>query len=190
MLRSIKINSNSITNGFNTVKTAIKTRLKNNLYNSMIASPWGFFGKPLKNANAVMGNTQRHEVILGYLMKAVDGLEDGESIVYSKTPTGDISATIISRGNKTIEFLGDDDNLVRYSNLETEFNKLKSSLSTHISNYNDTVAAFGTHTHLYFPGTLAQAPTLVPTTSGTPSVADGTININNAKHEGLKTNKN
>lgn len=154
---------------------------------SIQATPYGFDSRPLNGVDAVESYIESDDVILGYVQKLVEGLEAGESVMFSKDSSGELSATITCRGDETIEFLGDEDNLVRFSDLKTEFNQLKSDFNAHIAVYNAAMATLLSHTHIYSPGTGAASPTGPASATGGSSTLN-TSDINNAKHEGLKTN--
>ena len=180
-MERVRIISTNIESEFRKIKTeSIVTQNYN-------ANPYGFDSRPLKGAVGLRETVQGKSIIMGYVQKAIQGLNEGESIIFSKDEEGQVSATITMRGDETIELLGTGDNLVRFSNLKSEFNKLKSDFNSHVTNYNALVTAFGTHTHVYSPGPSAPIPSAPPTSAGTPSTPN-TSNIDNAKHEGLITN--
>lgn len=180
--------------GQNGNKREIKTKYnRNDLNRNNQITPYGFDSVPLKGAEAIRGTTGRTNVVLGYIQKAIEGMNEGESVVFSKASDGSISATIKMRGDETIELLGNNDNLVRFSDLKSEFNKLQSDFNTHIATYNALVTAYNAHVHPV-PAAAALVPPPAPTpvslitpASGSPSTPNNSI-IDNAKHEGLKTN--
>lgn len=177
------VKATKVKNGIRKIKTIFSmTKL------SVQLSPYGYDSVPLEGVNGITIKVGKYSFVLGYAQEAFEGLKSGESAVYSKDSKGKVSSFIINRNDETIEMLGDEDNLVRFSNLKNEFNQLKQDFNTHIANYNASMSAYGGHTHLYSPGPLPPVTTPPPTTPGTPSTPS-IANIDNAKHEGIKTNK-
>ncbi len=117
--------STSIVKGYREIKTRITSKL---IENTQTANPFGFDANPSKNYIAIIADTESNgnPIILGYLNpEALASLGIGDSMQYSTDSDGVINATIILRNDGTVEILGDDDNAVRYSKLETAFNELQ-----------------------------------------------------------------
>lgn len=115
---------------------------------------------------------------------AVDDLltptvNEGEKEIYSTDTAGTSkAATILLKNDGTIEILDNTDFAVRYSELETAFNELKSDL-------NDFVTLYNAHEHTVPPGTDAAGGTTsahVPVTPASSSAAD----ITGAKIDEIK----
>ena len=87
-----------------------------------------------------------------------------------------LKASIILRKDGTAEILGNTDNMVRFSKLQTAFDQLKSDLNDHVQNWNTFAAA-------YVPG--GPSPVGLPPTASTstPSSAD----VEPAKINEIKT---
>jgi hypothetical protein len=105
-------------------------------------------------------------VIVGYLNKdQISGV--GEKRIFSVKSNGSQSQYIWLKNDETIEIGGDEDNLVRYSKLETAFNELK-------SDHNDLALKWSTFASTYVPGSPSTVG-LPPTLAGqnvNPSTAD------------------
>ena len=172
MLRRMYVIGTKIVNAFREVK-AENTGNINNCYQ---ATPFGFEANPIKGMDAIMGDTDRYTVILGYIQKAIDGLNEGETISFAKNSSGEVKATITHRSDDTIELLGTGDYLVRFEELKTEFNELKETVNNHIDDWNLFANA-------YVPGG--------PSTQGLPPTASSSgtssADIDNARHDELKT---
>lgn len=139
------------------------------------ASPYGIDSVPVKDLIAIYSETGQDgdTVIIGYLNK--NRLADiGENRLFSTDENGVLSTFIWLKNDGTMEVGGDTDFMVRFSELETGFNQLKSDL-------NSLISTFNTHVH---PGvTVGAASTLITVTVETPSNAD----ISNAKIQEIKT---
>lgn len=127
--------STSIIKGFREIKTRITSKL---IENTQTANPFGFDANPSKNYIAIIADTESNgnPVILGYLNpEALASLGIGDSMQYSTDSEGAIKATITLRSDGTAEILGNDDNAVRYSMLETAFNELQNKWNTFAAAY-------------------------------------------------------
>lgn len=171
-----KVNQNFIKKGLNFIKVTVKLFGKSHTIDSVNCSPYGFFGKPLKNATAVTYGSEFNRVTVGYIQKAIEGLNDGESILFSKTPNGDISSTIICRGDNTIELLGDSDNLIRFSKLKQEISNSDVQINGELEKIQTTLDAVVSA----FSALGVTIPPYVKQSVNT--------DIDSSKHEGLKTN--
>lgn len=172
-MRTRKVKGTFINNMFRRIKNIMGDDIKE----SYQVTPYGFDSNPVDNATSVESTTTKYLVTAGYIQKAIDDLQKGEVCVFSKNSKGELQATIKLRGDKTVEFLGNDDNLVRYKKLQEEFDELKGKLNGMVDEWN----LFAT---TYVPGS--------PTVTGLPPTVNTTersnADISNAKHEGLKTN--
>lgn len=142
------------------------------------ASPHGIDGAPVKGKMAVYARTSNYskKVLIGYLN--TNQISDpGELRLYSTDDQGVEQAYAWLRNDGNLELNGDQDFIVRFSQLESAFNTLKADLNTLISTYN-------AHTHVYSPGPSPAAPTAPTTSTGTPSNAD----VSGAKVDNVKTN--
>lgn len=125
-------------------------------------SPHGISASAPKGAKAVfsesMGNGEK--LLLGYLNTNQGGVESGGFKIYATDDNGEEQIFIYLRPNGQIEFGGNDDNLVRFSDLETAFNQLKQD--------------FNTHTHAGI--TSGPSSTPPPTVTSTADIAPAKIN--------------
>ncbi len=149
--------------GLNDVQTAIQT------------APYGMDSNPIKDMIAIYGATSEKgkPVIIGYINK--NQLADvGEARIFSTDENGVLQTFIWLQNDGIMEIAGNVDNMVRFSDLETAFDELK-------TDFNALVAKYNVHVH---PGVVAgMASTLVTTSTSTPSAAD----ISGAKIDQIKT---
>lgn len=142
---------------------------------SVEAAPHGIDSVPIKDLVAVYGKTASSgkTVVIGYLNK--DRLaEIGETRFYSTNEQGQLQTYVWLKNDATIEIGGDTDNMVRFSELKTAFDQLKSDFNSFVS------TTFNVHTHVSAsPG----SPTATPVPTGTTSTA----NIDPAKIDEIKT---
>lgn len=141
--------------------------------------PYGFDSNPIKDVRGLYVETTEVgiEVIVGYVNTNQE-VEPGESRIFSTNDAGDVQIFITLKKDGTIEFGDNADNLVRFSELQTAFNELKSDL-------NSLVTAYNSHIHIT-TATVGATPVpgiIAPTVStGSPSTAD----ISSAKIDELK----
>lgn len=142
--------------------------------------PFGIDSNPVKDMIAVYAPTGEDgkNVIIGYINK--QQLADvGETRLFSTDSDGELKFFIHLKNDGTCDVGGDTDNMVRYSELESAFNQLRSDL-------NDLITAYNAHIHVT-TATIGASTTpgvIAPTTStGTPSSAD----ISGAKIDEIKT---
>jgi hypothetical protein len=104
--------------GFSDVQTA------NNV------APWGVDSKPVKETLAVHVKTSQNSkgVIIGYVNNS-DKTNEGETRIYATNNAGVEVFSILLKNNGTVEFGGNTDNFVRYS-------ELNSALQTFVTNLN------------------------------------------------------
>jgi hypothetical protein len=94
-------------------------------------------------------------------LKALTATIEGTTKVEVKTALAKITAST------QIELNGNGNWAIKFTEMQTAFNQLKTDLNTFIT-------AFNTHTHLYAPGPSAPAPTAPPAAPGVASAADMT----------------
>jgi hypothetical protein len=107
--------------------------------------PAGLDAPPLEGDYAVTVDTpgDSGETVVGYADPENEGVaEGGECRVYSREENGDVAISIILKKDGTIEFGADTDNLVRYSELETAFNDLKTQVQTELTKIATTLGSF------------------------------------------------
>lgn len=134
--------------GLKDVQTALQT------------APYGVDSNPIKDMIAVYGATSEKgkPVIIGYINK--NQLADvGEMRIFSTDANGVVKTFIFLQNDGIMEIGGDVDNMVRFSDLETGFNQLKSDFN-----------AFLVHVH-----GVAGTPPVPPATPSTASIAASKI---------------
>jgi len=149
---------------------------KHDVQESVQTSPFGVDSNPLEDFIALYAPTgeKGETTIIGYLNK--NQLADiGENRIFSLQENGDLSTFIWLKNDETMEIGGDTDFMVRYSELESAFNELKSDFNTFINSvYN---------VHVHSGVTPGMGSTAVTPSLGSPSSAD----ISGAKIEEIKT---
>lgn len=158
-------------------KRILKVRVygKKDIRTANECAPWGIDSQPVSGTPAVYVGTTAAGVtlVVGYINKKQMAAA-GEYRTYSTDENGNVVGYTWLKNNGTLLLNGDDDNAVRYSELEEAFNKLK-------DDHNDLVSKFNAHVHVLSltAGTGTAAP---PANTGTPSTADITpAKINNIK---------
>lgn len=154
----------------------VKTlRGKSDAQEILQASPFGVDSNPVKDMVAIYAPSAKDgkSYVIGYIQK--NQLADvGELRNYSTDDEGNVKFYIHLKNDGTALFNGDDDHLVRHSEMKKGFDELKQDLNQHISE------AFNLHTHLETGGT-----TSVPSVMGLPSTAS----VDDAKIDEMKTFK-
>jgi len=178
-MKSATVKDSSINqDGFTEIKTAIG---ESQIEKSVEISTFGHMGVPYDGMNAIRDYTGTKSVLAGVIQKAIEGLKKGESVMFSKTKDG-IKANVFARENGDIEINGKDDNAVRYSVLEAQFNELNNKFNTLVGIYNS-------HVH---PVPFAQVifPASIPNSSATPMSGTASIaDITGAKVDSVKLPK-
>jgi len=154
---------------FNAAKNLIVKILRlgaNDVQTSKQISPYGLDSNTIKDMVAIQGETsiKGENVIVGYIGKQ-HITESGEIRLYSTDDQGVLKSTIYLKKDETLELMGDSNWAVKFNELETAFNELKSKFNTHVH--------IGVTTGASSSGTTP-----------TPSVAD----ISAAKNDKIKTN--
>ena len=143
------------------------------------SAPYGDDSNPIKDTIAVYSETNDsgESVVVGYINKN-QITSPGEKRIFSTDSDGNVKIALYLKNNGTAEFGGNAKHMVRYEELETAFNQLKSDFNNHVTTYNS-------HTHITTATVLTGPPGIIaPTTStGTPSSAD----ITGAKITEIKT---
>ena len=136
--------------------------------------PFGINSKPNKSSVAVYGKTSEkgEPVILGYLFQSPDTSE-GETTIYAKDSSGNTVFEIKLKNDGTCEFGGDSDFMVRFNELKSGFDELKSDFNNFINN------TYNIHQH---PTAALGAPS-PPTITGSSSFAS----IDSSKINEIKT---
>jgi len=125
--------STAIKEGFRIIKTKWAENITSTAKQS---NPFGFDSNVPKEIVAVFADTSSKEepVIVGYLYaSALSDLNTGDSAMYSTDSEGKIKSTVKLRNDGTAEILGTGDYMVRFNELEKEYNKTKAVLDSIIS---------------------------------------------------------
>ncbi len=148
---------------------------RKDIQTSLESSPYGVDSNPIEDIVAVYLKTgeKGKTVIVGYINKNQQS-EPGEYRLFSTNADGIEQAYMWLRKNGNLELNGDDDNMVRFSELKSAFDELK-------SDFNSLVTAYNSHVH---PGVTSGGASTAPTpSSGSSSTAD----ISGAKIDEVKT---
>lgn len=146
---------------------------KTDIQTSLQVGPHGIDSNPVKDMMAIYSQTEEKgkTVIIGYLnLNALAAA--GENRLYSTDSAGELSTFIWLKADGTIEIGGSAKHMVRFEELKTGFDQLKSDFNTFISAYNS-------HMH----PTAGTGPPSPPTATGTASTAS----IDSSKIDEIKT---
>lgn len=173
MLIIISVNSTFLKKGFRFVKSLFSTDSND----SAQVAPFGDDSCPVSGIKAVKVKTDNAntQVVLGYFNRS-NLAQAGEKRFYSIGSGGDISFYIWLKNNNTCEIGGDDDFMVRYSELKAAFDELK-------GDFNSLITTFNSHVH-----SAVQPGSGVSGTSTSPG-SSSTADISGAKISKIKTYK-
>ena len=131
---------------------------------------WGIDSKPVKGTLAVHSDTQERgeSICLGFI-KEFGKTKEGELRLYCTDNSGAEKFEIYLRDDGKVEFNGTGNFFVKYNELKSGFDQLK-------SDFNGLVALYNAHIH-----PVSGASTLVTTSVDTPSTAD----ISGSKNDSL-----
>lgn len=177
MITIVKTIASKVQDAYRHIKVQVMG--KNDVQTPVEASPYGMDSNPVKDLAAIYApsTVSGEPVIIGYLLK--DRLaEVGELRLYATNASGALQNYIWLKADGTIEVGGEDDNLVRYSELETAFNDLKGTV-------NDLLGKWNNFCLDYVPGSPAM--TGLPATLAASTIPDNTADISGAKIEEIKT---
>lgn len=166
MISFSKVDTLSIKNFIRSLKV-----LQFGVKTAVSAAPFGDDSAALKDMIAIFADTSNNAepVIIGYINKN-QLAEPGEKRIFSLKEDGNLSAWVWLKNDETIEFFGNQKNMVRYQELETAFNELNDKFNALVTKYN-------AHSH----AANGSAP---PSSPADASTAD----ITPAKIENIKTN--
>lgn len=172
-LNIVKVISTRVVDNFRNIK--FLRMGKSDIQETEQIGPHGFDSNPVKDMAAIYAPTlqQGEPVILGYINKKQMDLDLGESLMFSTNQNGVLQIYIRMRADGTMEMNGNSDFMVRFNELKTGFDQLKSDFNDFVSN------TYNTHVHPSpAGGSTGTTPSL-----GTPSAAS----IDNAKIAEIKT---
>jgi hypothetical protein len=116
-------------------------------------SPFGFDGNPTPELDAIFAETSNgaEPVCIGYIQ--TQRLADiGECRLYSLMPDGTLATYIWLRKDRSIEFGGNDDNLVQFSKMKKELQDLQLFINTELPKIASGISTAG---GAYTPDTLS-----------------------------------
>jgi len=169
MLNLVKTLSFVVENGRRVVK--FLRYGKNDTRTAIQSAPAGIDAGPIKNLVAVYARTEKkgNPVIIGYLNKNAIS-KPGELRFYSQDSDGNELVYLYLNENGIIELGGNTDFAVKYNELKTAFDQLK-------SDFNNLVTVYNSHIH-----TAPSGPTSTTPSTGTSSAADMTSSkVDNVK---------
>jgi len=131
---------------------------QNDVQTSLEAGPFGVDSNPIPDLIAIYAPTEEKgkTVIIGYINR--NQIADvGEHRIFSTDAAGDVVMFLHLKNDGIAEFGGNADFMVRYNELETAFNSLKSSTNDMITEWNTFAAAYipGSPTVQGFPATVS-----------------------------------
>jgi hypothetical protein len=161
-----------ISNSFNKIKQRLVKAYrygKNDVVETEEMAPAGIDGNPIKDMIAIYADTASNSapVIIGYIQKE-QLAEPGELRIYSQNSSGQAQAYVWLKTDGNIEFNGNTNNLVKFTELNTALQAYKKEIDIQLNKIAPIV-------NLIAPGTFPVLP------------IDSTMNIDQAKAEKLKT---
>jgi len=131
---------------------------KSDVQETPTVSPYGIDSNPVADMVGLYAETgeKGKNVLIGYINKSAIA-QPGENRLFSTDTNGVVKAVIYLRNNGDLELNGDEDYMVRYSELKAGFDDLKAELNAMITNWNllTTVYIPGGPTVVGSPLTLA-----------------------------------
>lgn len=172
MISIVKINSNSKNSILQRVLKVLRLG-KSDVQTAIAAAPFGVDSVPIKDTVAVYAQTSDKEtkVLIGYLNKNSKA-GDGELRLFSVDANGIEKTFLWLKSSGDLELNGATYNAVRFQQLQTGFDQLKTEL-------NALITAYNTHQH------TSTAPTLPTVGNTSPGVA-ATASIATAKSDTVK----
>jgi hypothetical protein len=138
--------------------------------------PFGMDSRPPKGYRGIFADTESKEdkILIGVILESAIA-DEGEVRFHSEDSDGAEQAYMYLTKDGELHLMGDSDNAVRFSELQTAFDELKSDFNSFVNTYN-------AHVH---PGVTAGGASTSPTpSSGSTTSAD----ISPAKIDEIKTN--
>jgi hypothetical protein len=110
---------------------------KSDVQTSSLVSSWGIDSKPVKDTLAVHSETQeRGETVCLGIIKEFSKTKEGETRIYCTDSTGAEKFEIYLRNDGKVEFNGSGNFLVKYNELKSGFDQLKSDFNGLVTLYN------------------------------------------------------
>jgi len=184
-VRIVTTISHLIQDGFRRIKAVV--RGKGDVQTPYEVMPFGVDAVAPQSWRAVYSETGEDgkSIIIGYFNLAqLDSLVRGEHRIYSTDTNGVVSTSIYLRGDGTMEVGGATDFMVRYNELETAFNQLKTDRDDTATKLNALLTAIQT-TWVVVPNDGGAA--LKAAAAGLSSTSSSTADITPAKIEEIKT---
>ena len=149
---------------------------KNGVETAYESAPFGMDGQVPKGWRAVFGKTDRkgNKVILGFInLNRLNDLDPGSSRIFSTSEDGTaLSIDIILRNDGTMEIAGNTDFAVRYNELETAFNQLRSDHNDLVTTVNSIINTFTAWAPVPTDGGAALKALTAALMAASPSTAD------------------
>ena len=139
----VKVTETVINKGYRWVKSAFS----GDTHESVQIAPFGDDSCPPKGVKGIktITSTDAYHVILGYFNRS-NIANEGEKRLFSVKSDGSISFYVHLKSNGTMEIGGSDDNLVRYSELKSGFDQLKSDFNNFKATHTHAGVTTGTGT--------------------------------------------
>ena len=155
-------NFSTISTVISTVIEGVRRRIKmqvfgrDNVENVFEAMPFGEDSNPPDGIKAIYVTTNRSgkAMCIGYVnVNQIEEVAKGEKRLFSTNEAGDqVSAYLHMKNDGTMEVLGTGDFLVRYNELETAYNQLKSDHDALVTRVNQIITEVSTFAAAYVPG--------------------------------------
>lgn len=182
-MRIGKFNTADIVDGYRLIKAFVRSRRDAYLNNE--CAPWGIDSHGLDGTDVVQCPTGNDEttLVLGYIQRNRKA-RPGEARIFATNGNGEVVIDAWFKNDGTAEIGGEDDNFVRYSELEKAFNELNEK-------FNTLVQTFNAHSHPTAPSGPISPPQVVPPLPTTPIPAEQSdADIEPARIDNLKTSSN
>lgn len=154
---------------------------KSDVQENKTVSPYGVDSNPIKGMVALYTKTGQdgENILIGYINKNAIA-EPGELRLFGTNSTGTEMCYQWFRNNGNIEVNGDEDNMVRFSELKISFDQLRTDLNKLTYNVNQFYSN-------YLPG----SPTVqgLPLTAASLITPDSTVSIDDAKIDAVLTSR-
>jgi len=178
MITVVKLISNSY-DSIGRLLSKFQRMGKNDIQEVVTVGPFGVDSRAVKDMVAIHAQTgvSGESVVIGFINKNCIA-EIGEHRIFSTDSDGVLSTYIHLKNDGTMAIGGNADFMVRYSELESAFNELKSDHNTLAQKWDSFCSSYAPGS----PSTVGTPPTLAASTVG-----QSTADIAGAKIEEIKT---
>jgi hypothetical protein len=169
--------SSTISNAMRTIKLTIWGRTDTR--ERIESMPFGFDAQALANMQAITMDTSMDgkSVVIGFV-NTKQLAAAGESRMYALDSDGNLLGFFYCKSDGTMLIGGDDNFAVKFNELKTEYNSLKSTV-------NDLASKWSAFATAYVPG--SPSATGLPVTLAGQNVPANSSDIDNAKNTKIKT---